>query len=71
MKDGFTFGLILLGVGVIAGLAVAFMFMTPEPAVGALSLRKPATQMNEEVWRWKDWKGREREITVHRKVKIV
>jgi hypothetical protein len=26
---------------------------------------------NEETWTWTDWKGREREIVVHRKVKEI
>lgn len=30
----------------------------------------PIMQTNEEQWVWTDYKGRERQITVHRKVKV-
>ena len=56
-KDGGS-GVALL----VAGLVVLGIFML----MGKKST--PAQATNEETWEWTDWQGRQRNVTVHRKV---
>jgi len=58
--------LIIFGLGIFIGVIVS-KAATSQPA-----LQKPVGQiyMNEETWHWVDWRGRERQITVHRRVKV-
>lgn len=59
-------------VGIPIGMAVFWGFVNfskGELSPPLETSKLEAAQRNEEIWRWKDWRGREREITVHREVK--
>jgi len=73
MDSGDAF--LLLAGAVIGGLAVYMLFFRSQTYSQIQTYAKPEANVykpvavNKEVWRWKDWKGRDREITVHREVK--
>jgi len=69
MKEGDVWLLLLLG---LAGMYLLFRGSPPQTGVTAkaVALPKPQTISNEETWRWRDWEGNSREITVTRKVKV-
>jgi len=50
---------------VVLGIVALFYFIRKS------SMGAPVTQFNNaETWEWVDWKGRDRQITVHRDAKI-
>lgn len=53
---------LLLGIGIVAGAIIGYIIAKHTnqqvPSTAAL--------VNEEHWAWKDYRGREREMTVHR-----
>ncbi len=67
--------ILLIAGAIVGGLAVYMLFFRPQPDSQIQIYAKPESKIykpvaiNKEVWRWKDWKGRDREITVHREVK--
>lgn len=73
MDSGDAF-LLLVG-AIVGGLAVYVLFFTPRTYSQVRKYAEPAAMVykpvavNKETWRWKDWKGRDREITVSREVK--
>lgn len=59
--DDFQLGLLVLGgLALVGGLAVAVLVLTKPP--------KPTITKNEETWEWTDWQGRKRTLTAYRKV---
>ena len=67
MKEGDVWLLLLLG---LAGMFLLFRGSPPRTGVTAKAVALPQTISNEETWRWRDWEGNNREITVTRKVKV-
>lgn len=52
----------------IAGLGIGIiMFAKPAPSQSPLLLKAPSVE-NEETWEWVDYHGRQRRVTVHRKM---
>jgi hypothetical protein len=76
-----TILLVAFGLGI--GVVVGYFIFRPrqattqysvvqgyQPTIASVSpLNEKIKYQNEEVWSWTDWKGRPREIVVHRKVK--
>jgi len=68
---------ILLVGGIAIGAVVVYIFLNPAQATTTNPQSiytyetKKATPIltNSEVLEWKDWKGRDRKLTIHRKVK--
>lgn len=70
-----TFGyLFVFGFGIIAGLAVMFMFKSRANNIGVKLLpeakRLTTTASNEETWEWLDRRGKQRQLIIHRKAKV-
>lgn len=73
--------ILLIAGAIVGGLAVYMLFFKPQKYSQIQSNPTPQTYVkpeakvyrpvaiNNEIWRWKDWKGRDREITVSREVK--
>lgn len=64
-------GWVLLFAGVAIG---AVVYLALSRGGSSAPLYKPVSHqpvyLNEEVWRWTDWRGRNREIVIHREVKM-
>jgi len=76
--------IILLAFGIGITMGVAYFIFRPkqvaqeyrtvqsyQPIIQEVVSNEKVRYENEETWTWTDWKGREREIVVHRKVKEI
>jgi len=64
--DGWTDGLVVgVLIGIAVGIPVGWLIAYYLP----MAAPKPVAYTNEEVWQWVDYKGRDREIRVHRDVR--
>jgi len=68
--------ILLLG-GIAVGAVVVYMFLNPAQAITTspqqmytyeIKKAKPVLT-NSEILEWKDWRGRDRKLTIHREVK--
>ena len=68
MKDGD----ILLILGLIGlGILALFRSKPPETTISKAVVALPKSVIsNEETWKWVDYKGRQRSISIHREVKV-
>ena len=68
MEDGD----ILLILGLIGlGILALFKLKPPETAISkAVAVIPKSVISNEETWKWVDYKGRQRSISIHRDVKV-
>lgn len=72
MDDKWFWALLLVGAGLVVGIAVARTLpLQAQANCGATCPLKGQTILqNEQTYTWIDYQGKERKITVHRKVKL-
>jgi len=70
MEDGDLLLILgLIGLGILA----LFRYKPPESAVSTAVVATPAPApliTNSETWKWTDYKGRSRSISIHREVTV-
>jgi len=68
MEDGDLILILgLIGLGILA----LFMSKPPEATISKAVVAAPKPLItNSETWKWTDYKGRKRSISIHREVKV-